>query len=248
MSVPALIALGGNLGDVRGTFETALLALNESDGVTVTAASRAYRTPAMGENAGGEFLNAAATIGTTLPPHGLLDVLQRLEAAAGRDRTVRWGPRSLDLDLILYGSERIADERLTVPHPGLAWRRFVLDPACEVAGDWRSGRLPLRRIRERLLDRPLRIGAGGGAPASVGRVVEALASEFPVASAPPDPPGGRSQRLPAALSLVPEGGEPCVESVAVPRDADAAIARLREVLSAALPDPEPEPVGEPLWP
>ncbi|NNJ26911.1 2-amino-4-hydroxy-6-hydroxymethyldihydropteridine diphosphokinase [Alienimonas chondri] len=247
MNAPALIALGGNVGDVRATFETALQDLDDTPGVTLTAASRPYRTPAVGADAGGEFLNAAATLETTLSPHGLLDVLKQVEANAGRERTVHWGPRSLDLDLILYGEERIEDDRLTVPHPGLAWRRFVLDPACEVAGDWRTRRVPLRSLRERLLDRPLRVGAGRDPAASFSRLVEVLAAEFPVAFDPPDPPGERSQRLPAALSLVPEGEKPGVNQVVLPSGGEVALARLRDVFAAALPDPEPQPFGDPLW-
>ncbi|MFH5804306.1 2-amino-4-hydroxy-6-hydroxymethyldihydropteridine diphosphokinase [Alienimonas sp. DA493] len=252
MNVPALIALGGNTGDVRATFAAALRALDETPGVSMTAASRAYRTPAVGANAGGEFLNAAATLETTLSAHRLLDVLQRLETEAGRERITHWGPRSIDLDLILFGEERIADGSLTVPHPGLAWRRFVLDPACEVAGEWAEpGGVTLREYRERLLARPLRLGV----KTEDAGFVAALAGELD------DPrrvaveqwgPGRMSRRRPPTLWLVREDGERGAERTAptilLPAEPAAAVALLRDVLSAALPDPEPQPDGAPLWP
>ncbi|QDT14065.1 2-amino-4-hydroxy-6-hydroxymethyldihydropteridine diphosphokinase [Alienimonas californiensis] len=250
MNVPALIALGGNTGDVRATFEAALRGLHDRRGVTVTAASRAYRTPAVGANAGGEFLNAAATLETTLSPHELLAALQDLETAAGRERTVHWGPRSIDLDLILFGEESLDDERLTVPHPGLWWRRFVLDPACEVAGDWKASRVPLQRLREPLLDRPLRVGMRTDDVASLNRLASALEPDFPL-SIEPWEPGTRDLRSPPALWIKREDaaeGRLDPNTILVPRDPDAAVAVLRDVLSAALPDPEPQPVGEPLWP
>ncbi len=248
MTVPALIALGGNTGDVRATFAAALHALDQTDGVRMIAGSRTYRTPAVGANAGGEFLNAAATLETTLAPHALLGVLQRLEADAGRERTTRWGPRPLDLDLILFGEERIVDARLTIPHPGLGWRRFVLDPACEVAGDWDRRRTSIRQFRERLHDRPLRVGLTTDDPAFLRQLADALEPEFPV-SIERREPGVRSMRLPPALHLVWEdaGKPPRPNRVPIPRNAVAAIAVLRDVLAAALPDPEPQPIGEPLW-
>lgn len=240
----ALIALGGNLGDVSAAFFTTLNALHAIPGVRVTAASRAYRTPAVGVDAGGAFLNAAATLRTTLAPHALLDALQWCEAAAGRKPGVRWGPRPLDLDLILYGDRRIDEDRLTVPHPALGWRRFVLDPACEVAGDWSvPGGGRLRDLRTALLARPLRIGVGGADDALRRRLRAELGPAFR-ATFERREPGVSPKRPPTALRIVRGGGgERRADVVTVPADPAAAVAAVREVLEAALPAPEPAPVG-----
>ncbi|MBA3313896.1 MAG: 2-amino-4-hydroxy-6-hydroxymethyldihydropteridine diphosphokinase, partial [Planctomycetaceae bacterium] len=113
-------------------FAAALRRLDGSD-LRVGAVSRIYSTPPMGSAAGGPFSNAAASIETSLDPIALLDRLLSVEDAMGRSRDVRWGPRSLDLDLIFYGSQIIDSPRLRVPHPGCWYRRFVLDPLDEVA-------------------------------------------------------------------------------------------------------------------
>lgn len=249
MSVPALIALGGNTGDVRATFTEALRTLHGTPGVTVTAASRAYRTPAVGAKAGGEFLNAAATLETALPPHALLDAMQAFEEAAGRDRRVYWGPRPVDLDLVLYGTETVADGRLSVPHPGLAWRRFVLDPACEVAADWPvAGGGTARGLRDALLRRPLPVGVRSRDPRRAAALRAALEPAFPVRLTAWDPDRQYRRRPPALWTAEPDDLFDGPHVVRVPENTDAAVARLRDVLSAALPDPQPEPVGDPLWP
>jgi len=130
----ALIALGSNLGDRRANLELALTALAEIPEVRVTAVSSIHETsPVGGPEGQGAFLNAAATLETTLDSEPLLDVLNAIEAKAKRVRRVRWGSRTLDLDLILFGSSIIRTSRLTVPHPRMALRRFVLAPAREVA-------------------------------------------------------------------------------------------------------------------
>ena len=248
MSVPALIALGGNTGEVRTTFDTAQRSRDDTPGVTVTAASRAYRTPAVGAAAGGEFLNAAATIETTLSPHELLGVLQRLEENAGRARTTHWGPRSLDLDLVLFGNIRVASDGLTVPHPGLHWRRFVLDPACEIAEDWNEPNgVTVRSCRQRLRGRPLRTGMMTDDAEFVDRLAAEL-NEPRRISIQRWVPGRKYRRLPPALWLVRNESWPAADQIAIPDDADAAVALLRDVFAAAAPDPEPEPIGEPLWP
>ena len=240
---PVLIALGGNLGDVRAAFRTALDELHATAGVRVTAAGRAYRTPAVGADAGGAFLNAAATLETTLPPRALLDELHRLEAAAGRTRGVRWGPRPLDLDLILYGDRRIADDRLTVPHPALPWRRFVLDPACEVAAEWPvPGGGTVAGLRTALLARPLPVAVRTGDAAFLRALKAGLEPAFPVRI------GREDMNESPALEIAPGGGtagDPRV--VPVPADADGAIRTLRDIFAAALPNPEPVAGGRAVW-
>lgn len=150
------IAFGGNLGDVPRTFDAACDSLRTA-GLTVERRSRVYETAPMGAQAGGRFCNAAAELHTSLPPLELLHVLQAVETAHGRQRELRWGPRTIDLDLILYGAESIQTPRLTVPHPACWYRRFVLDPLVDIAPQVMHPvfRCPLAELRKRLLTRPL---------------------------------------------------------------------------------------------
>ena len=133
--VIAHIGLGGNVGDVRATLVAALAAIDDLPGTRVVARSRFYRTAPVGGIAQDDFVNAVARIETRLPAPALLDALFAIERAHGRDRRreQRWGPRTLDLDLLLYGDERIDAEGLTVPHPRIAERVFVLVPLVEVS-------------------------------------------------------------------------------------------------------------------
>ncbi|MEM0908495.1 MAG: 2-amino-4-hydroxy-6-hydroxymethyldihydropteridine diphosphokinase [Pseudomonadota bacterium] len=134
---PALIALGANLGDRRATFCAALDALSATNGIEVTAHSALYETAPVGGPSGqGAFFNAAAALSTTLQPLALLDRLQEIETHHKRARDVHWGPRTLDLDLLFYGTETIDNARLTIPHPRLVERRFVLAPLADIAGDY----------------------------------------------------------------------------------------------------------------
>jgi 2-amino-4-hydroxy-6-hydroxymethyldihydropteridine diphosphokinase len=130
----ALIGLGSNLGDRRKTLERAIRALGDVPGVSVTRASAFLETEPVGGPPGqGMYLNAAAEIETSLGPIELLGVLQTIERRFGRVRTVRWGQRTLDLDLLLYEDQIIDTPELTVPHPRLASRKFVLQPLAEIA-------------------------------------------------------------------------------------------------------------------
>ena len=134
MSVTALIGLGGNLGDVRARLAAAIDALGRVPGVSVGARSRFYRTPPWGNVDQPDFVNAAVAVDTAMGPHDLLDVLLATEHDFGRVRDgERWGPRTLDLDLLAYGDRTIDDERLTVPHPRIAERAFVLLPLADIA-------------------------------------------------------------------------------------------------------------------
>lgn len=137
--VRAWIGLGGNLGDVPATLRGALDALAALPGTRLVAASRLYRTPAWGMTDQPPFVNAAAGVDTVLAPATLLAALLDIERAAGRDRTApdarRWGPRALDLDLLLYGAEVIDRPGLRVPHPHLHERAFVLVPLAGIAAD-----------------------------------------------------------------------------------------------------------------
>jgi len=132
----AFIALGANLGDRRATFRDAIESLDAADGVRVVALSRLYETvPVGGPDGQGTYLNAAAALETSLPAEALLDLMQAIEARHQRTRTVHWGPRTLDLDLLFFGSAIIATPRLAVPHPQMHLRRFVLAPLADIAAE-----------------------------------------------------------------------------------------------------------------
>jgi 2-amino-4-hydroxy-6-hydroxymethyldihydropteridine diphosphokinase len=132
----AYIALGSNLDDRRGTLEGAIAALISTPGVAVRAVSLFHETRPVGGPPGqGPYVNAAAALATTLDPFGLLNVLHEIEQRFGRTRTVHWGERTLDLDLLLFDDRVIDTPKLTIPHPRMAVRRFVLEPLAEIAPD-----------------------------------------------------------------------------------------------------------------
>ena len=133
----AAVGLGGNLGDAAATLHEAMLALDGLPDTRLLRASRLYRTPAWGNIAQPEFVNAAALLQTQLEARDLLDALLDIERIFGRDRGAgeRWGPRTLDLDLLLYGDATIDEPGLRVPHPHLHERAFALLPLAEIAPD-----------------------------------------------------------------------------------------------------------------
>lgn len=134
-AVRAFIGLGSNLDDPRGQLDRAFAALSGIEATSLVARSSLYRSRPLGPQDQPDFLNAVAEIETRLEPEALLDRLQAIEAEQGRVRDRHWGPRTLDLDLLLYGDEKIATSRLAVPHPGLPLRAFVLYPLAELASD-----------------------------------------------------------------------------------------------------------------
>ncbi|TBR39011.1 MULTISPECIES: 2-amino-4-hydroxy-6-hydroxymethyldihydropteridine diphosphokinase [Dyella] len=129
----AYIALGSNLGDSEAHLEQAADALNQLPDTRVTATSRLFRTPPWGPIAQPPFLNAVVAVETGLSPHALLASMLGIERAAGRIRDQRWGPRTLDLDLLHMEGVSLHDEVLTLPHPRIAERAFVLLPLNDVA-------------------------------------------------------------------------------------------------------------------
>ncbi|MCH4243932.1 2-amino-4-hydroxy-6-hydroxymethyldihydropteridine diphosphokinase [Acinetobacter gerneri] len=137
MSVVSYIGLGSNLGDSQEILKEAIEKLQSLGQVRV---SKLYQSPPMGPQDQPNYFNAVAELVTELKPLALLDELQRFENESGRVRLRRWGERTLDLDLLLYGQENIQNERLTVPHVGILERDFVviplldLDPTIQIAG------------------------------------------------------------------------------------------------------------------
>ena len=147
--IPAYVAFGANLGEPAETLRAAAVALGRRPGVDLVAGSPIYRTRPIGPPGQPDYANAVARVETTLTADALLDALHAVEAEFGRVRDVRWGPRTLDLDLIWYQGEERADARLTLPHPRAHEREFVLRPLADLdpglvlrgrrAGDWLAG-------------------------------------------------------------------------------------------------------------
>lgn len=135
------LSLGSNLGDKAAMIEKALQRLDTSDGITILRRSPFYRTEPWGDQNQDWFVNACALVETTLPPHALLDRCLAVEAELGRDRgkSTKWGPRPIDIDLLFFGDLEISEPGLTLPHPHLFERAFVLVPLSDIAGEHSIG-------------------------------------------------------------------------------------------------------------
>lgn len=131
--VTAFLGLGGNVGDPVRSMAAALQALDAHPDCAVTGVSRLYRTPPWGKTDQDWFFNSAASVTTTLPPHALLELCLEIERSMKRVRTERWGPRTLDLDILVYGDREISEDSLTLPHPRMTERAFVLLPLADIA-------------------------------------------------------------------------------------------------------------------
>lgn len=154
--LPAYVGLGSNLDEPVVQVRRALVALEALPQTRLVARSSLYRSPPMGPPDQPDYVNAVAALLTALPAAELLAALQAIEAAQGRRRDgPRWGPRTLDLDLLLYGDLALNSETLVLPHPGLAERPFVLVPLLEVAPGLRvPGGSPVAQLATR-------VGGGG---------------------------------------------------------------------------------------
>lgn len=132
VELPLVLALGSNLGDRESTLRDAVHAISRIDGVSVDAASSLVQTPALKlagvDHSAPAYLNAVVLARSALEPHALLEHLQRIEADHGRVREERWGDRTLDIDIVTFAHLLVDDERLSIPHPRVAERAFVLVP------------------------------------------------------------------------------------------------------------------------
>jgi 2-amino-4-hydroxy-6-hydroxymethyldihydropteridine diphosphokinase len=148
----AFIALGGNVGDVRSTFDRAIAMLCDGAAVRLTARSSDYRTPPWGMTEQPAFVNAVIAVATSLPPRDLLARAQSCERALGRDRQTeqRWGPRAIDLDILAYGDLVVREPDLTLPHPQMFARAFVLVPLAEIAPNRVIGGIKVREALKRV--------------------------------------------------------------------------------------------------
>lgn len=129
------LGLGSNLGDPKSNLEEAVRRLQETAGITVVARSSDYRTPPWGPVPQDDYVNICLVVDTTLAPHDLLQRCLEIEKALGRVRDVRWGPRTLDIDLLIYGLRRLDEPDLEIPHPRMGDRAFVLIPLAEIWPD-----------------------------------------------------------------------------------------------------------------
>jgi 2-amino-4-hydroxy-6-hydroxymethyldihydropteridine diphosphokinase len=132
-SAMVYLGLGSNVGDREEYIEQAIFLLEKNPNIEVIKHSSNHETEAEGGAAQPPFLNAAVAIKTKLPAHKLLEVCQEIEATLGREREIEWGPRTIDIDILLYGSEIVSDDKLQIPHPLMHERMFVLKPLREIA-------------------------------------------------------------------------------------------------------------------
>lgn len=128
-----LLSLGSNLGDKKGYLDFAIKSLGSTRGIKVNKVSSYIENPPYGGVAQNSFLNCAAEIETYLSPHALLNEIHRIEGEGKRERTVRWGDRTLDIDIVFYGDKIICEDKLTVPHADYKNRPFVIEPLKEIA-------------------------------------------------------------------------------------------------------------------
>lgn len=156
----AVLGLGGNVGDVRALMAAAIDRLSQHPDIVVEAVSALYHTPPWGKTDQPPFLNAAVRVDTRLSPRALLDAVLQVERSLGRERGERWGPRTIDIDILLFGDVAVHEPGLHVPHPRLTERAFALAPLVDVmpkaeiagrpAAEWleRSDRAGMRRLAE----------------------------------------------------------------------------------------------------
>jgi 2-amino-4-hydroxy-6-hydroxymethyldihydropteridine diphosphokinase len=130
------LGLGSNLGDRAAQLRAALAALDRLPGTRVRRVSALYESAPWGVTGQPAFLNAVAEVNTGLAPHDLLHAVKAIEREAGREAGPRWGPRPLDIDLLLYDDQQVDSPDLVIPHPRLAERRFVLAPLCDLLPTW----------------------------------------------------------------------------------------------------------------
>jgi 2-amino-4-hydroxy-6-hydroxymethyldihydropteridine diphosphokinase len=148
----AWLALGGNVGDSRAILDRAVALLCDDDQVRLAARSADYRTPPWGVEDQAPFINLCIAVDTTLAPQELLERAQEVERALGRNRSreQRWGPRTADIDIIAYDDLKLDDGALTLPHPRLLERAFVLVPLAEIAPDLLIGDVRVRDAAAKL--------------------------------------------------------------------------------------------------
>jgi len=146
------LGLGGNVGDVMANMAGALTSLNDRKDTNVTAVSKVYKTPPWGITEQEWFLNCCACVQTEIGPYELLDACLNIEIDFKRKRIVRWGPRSVDVDILLFGDISLNTESLTIPHPRMHERAFVMVPLADISPRLMVGNKSTNEWAESLLD------------------------------------------------------------------------------------------------
>lgn len=240
------VGIGGNVGDMFSTMETALSRLDKRTGIRIGEVSPVYRTAPVGP-AHDEFLNAAVRLECELTPRHLLRQLQEIEDQAGRIRTSRWMERKLDLDLLLFGDAVVAEPELTIPHPHLWYRRFVLDPLADIAADVVHPLFgeSIRQLRQRLGERPLCVALEGGTAEERSHLARELSDAFPDVrveemATPPEQTGVENGREPAIVLLLAADDNAHLRrrAVALTGIPGSRIEAASSVLTAALDEPQ----------
>lgn len=248
----AMVALGGNLGNVTQTFKAALDVLRSHSAVRGVEAAGVYQSQAMGADAGNGFLNSACVFETSLDPLDLLTLLQTIESDQGRTRELHWGPRCLDLDLVFYGDAVVAHPELSVPHPHAWYRRFVLEPVEELRPDFMHPVIEstVRALNARLSRRPFQllvdIGSSEADLEAEVALSELVGREFPAVALQCDRQLDESQIADCSLAVCLDG-EPsaCLHPLCLRVSEEEPIQTLRDILTAActevvrLPDLNP---------
>ena len=180
-----LIAFGGNLGDVRATFERTLAAMT-AGGIEVVSHGTLLVSPPMGDAAGGEFLNTVIRVRSPWSATETLNQLHAIEDTLGRVRRIHWGPRTVDLDLLLHGDTVLSERKVQVPHPAMWARRFVMQPAAEAAPEMRHPVFgqTMSSLFERMQERPLQVAVSSDSradslPLSLPMLAERLEAALP---------------------------------------------------------------------
>lgn len=234
------IGIGANVGEITTAFRLVCQRLADTRTLVPGVRSGLYQTRPIGASAGGAFTNAVFGVETSLAPLQLLDALQSLEDDLGRQRSTRWGPRPIDLDLITFEDMVLQSPRLTLPHPAAWYRRFVLDPLIEVAPAWHHPLLneSSSALRSRLSRRPLNVSGATDLEVT-------LQAAFPQVRFLPDPEVSQADVAlwlrgdiapPARLN-----GTPVADLSTTPGDAPR---RVIDFLNSALD--EPTRIGD--WP
>ncbi|HEY4311428.1 MAG TPA: 2-amino-4-hydroxy-6-hydroxymethyldihydropteridine diphosphokinase [Pirellulales bacterium] len=176
-----LVALGSNVGDRQQALARSVAQLDALEGCQVRACSSWHETVAVGGPPGQTpFLNGAVVLETSQPPAQLLGILNEIEAMLGRTRDVRWGPRTVDLDMLLYDELILDSAQLTLPHPRMAFRKFVIEPAAEIAGEWRHPTIgwTLKKLRDHLRHATPYVAITGAPLAGNSQLAARLAESF----------------------------------------------------------------------
>lgn len=154
--VRAYLGLGGNLGDPQTSMAMALRRIDRDTATTVSAVSPLYRTPPWGKLDQPDFLNACAAVETSRSPRCLLQLCLATERSLKRVRGERWGPRVIDIDILLFGDDEVSEEGLQIPHPQMTKRAFVLIPLAALAPEMELGDTPIGTLLESLPDDGIR--------------------------------------------------------------------------------------------